>query len=110
VEDLLPDGRVAFVGEDTTRAERWGIRQVNPEGLVKALDALRVKKTPYEVMCLAEANRRASAGHRAVLEAFRAGEASELDLHLLYLRATAQDDPETPYKNIVALNEASRTT
>jgi Xaa-Pro dipeptidase len=109
VEDLLPDGRVAFVGEDTTRAERWGIRQVNPEGLVKALDALRVKKTPYEVMCLAEANRRASAGHRAVLDVFRAGEASELDLHLLYLRATAQDDPETPYKNIVALNEHAST-
>ena len=48
-------------------------------------------------------------GHKAVLEAFRAGNASELDLHLLYLRATAQDNPETPYKNIVALNAHAAT-
>ena len=61
------------------------------------------------MLCLAEANRRAAKGHAAVLEAFRAGAASELDLHLLYLRATAQDDPETPYKNIVALNEHAAT-
>jgi Xaa-Pro dipeptidase len=109
VEDMLPDGRVAFVGEDTSRAERWGIRQVNPDALIKVLDSLRTKKSPYEVLCLAEANRRAAVGHKAVVEAFRAGNASELDLHLLYLRATAQDDPETPYKNIVALNEHAST-
>jgi Xaa-Pro dipeptidase len=111
VKELAASGgrRVAFVGEDTSRAALWGIDQVNPEALVKALDALRVTKTAYEVVCLEEANRRAAKGHAAVLEAFRAGAASELDLHLLYLRATAQDDPETPYKNIVALNEHAAT-
>jgi Xaa-Pro dipeptidase len=101
--------RLAFVGEDASRAVLWGIEQVNPPALVKALDALRTTKTAYEVLCLEEANRRAAKGHAAVVEAFRAGAASELDLHLLYLRATAQDDPETPYKNIVALNEHAAT-
>jgi Xaa-Pro dipeptidase len=92
-------GKVAFVGE----------AREGPADLVKALDALRTTKTPYEVACLAEANRRARAGHEALREAFRAGAASELDLHLLYLKATAQDDWETPYKNIVALGANAAT-
>jgi len=54
------------------------------------------------VACLAEANRKAAAGHAAALEAFRSGGASELEIHLRFLAATGQDDPETPYKNIVA--------
>jgi Xaa-Pro dipeptidase len=77
--------------------------------LIAALDALRTLKTAYEVACIAEANRRARAGHEALREAFAAGDASELDLHLLYLRATAQDDSETPYKNIVALGANAAT-
>jgi Xaa-Pro dipeptidase len=109
VKELPVHKRVAFVGEDASRAALWGIEAVNPPALVKALDALRTTKTAYEVLCLEEANRRAAKGHTAVLEAFRAGAASELDLHLLYLRATAQDDPETPYKNIVALNHHAST-
>jgi Xaa-Pro dipeptidase len=92
-------GRVAFVGEG----------REGPPDLVKALDALRTTKTPYEIACLAEANRRARAGHDALREAFRAGAASELDLHLRYLAATAQDDWETPYKNIVALGANAAT-
>jgi Xaa-Pro dipeptidase len=107
----LPDGRVAFVGEDPTRAQEWGIgaEAACPPALILALDALRTTKTPYEVACIAEANRRARAGHEALRDAFRAGGASELDLHLLFLRATAQDDAETPYKNIVALGEHAAT-
>jgi Xaa-Pro dipeptidase len=99
-------GRVAFVAEDRRRAAAWGFGDgdVNPAGLVGALDRLRTLKTLYEVACLAEANRRAARGHRAVAAAFQNEEApSELHLHLLYLSATLQDDVETPYKNIVAL-------
>ncbi len=44
-----------------------------------------------------------------MLERFRAGDCSELDLHLAYLQATRQDDFETPYKNIVALNANGAT-
>lgn len=92
-------GRVAWVGE----------QRESPAELVKALDALRTTKTPYEVACIAEANRIARAGHEALRDAFRAGDAPELDLHLLFLKATRQDDWETPYKNIVALGENAAT-
>jgi Xaa-Pro dipeptidase len=96
---LAVQGRVAYVGEG----------REGPAELVKALDALRTTKTPYEVACLAEANRRARGGHDALREAFRGGDVHELDLHLLFLKATRQDDAETPYKNIVALGENAAT-
>lgn len=105
----LPAGRVAFVGDDLAAAGTLGLEMVNPVDLLADLDALRVKKTGYERAALAEANRRAAPGHAAVRDAFAAGAESELDLHLAYLRATAQDDPETPYKNIVALGAHAAT-
>lgn len=101
----LPAGkRVAWIGDDVARAEALGIaaENQNPQALLAALDRLRTTKSAYEVACLVEANRRAALGHEAVRRAFAEGEHSELDLHLLYLRTTRQDDPETPYKNIVA--------
>lgn len=111
VADHLPDSGAAFVGQDAAVAAAWGIphEAVRPPALIAALDALRVNKTPYEVACIAEANRRARAGHEALRYAFREGAASELDLHLLYLQATSQDDWETPYKNIVALGANAAT-
>jgi Xaa-Pro dipeptidase len=107
----LGAGRIAFVGEDRARAASWGLgaEAICPPALVAAFDRLRVTKTAYEVACLAEANRRARAGHEALRGAFRAGDSGELDLHLLYLSATAQDDWETPYKNIVALGANAAT-
>jgi Xaa-Pro dipeptidase len=107
----LPSGHVAFVGEEPARAQELGIAidHACPPALLSALDALRTKKSPYEAACIAEANRRARAGHEAVREAFRAGAASEFDLHLLFLRATRQDDAETPYKNIVAKGQHAAT-
>jgi Xaa-Pro dipeptidase len=97
--------RVAWVGEDATRAARLGIADeaVNPPKLVAALDRGRILKTPYEIACLAEANRIAAIGHEAIRRAFEGGARSELELHLAFLGATRQDDQETPYKNIVAL-------
>ena len=106
---LHPSGRAAFIGEDEARAQKWGFNELNPRELVRALDELRVKKTAYEIACLVEANRIAARGHHAVRDAFFAGGRSELDLHLLFLQATAQDDPETPYKNIVALGDHAST-
>jgi len=105
IKALVPtSGRVAFVGEARAHAITLGIdeERLNPPTLVGPLDRLRAHKTPYEVLCLAEANRKAAAGHAAALAAFRAGGASELEIHLRFLEATGQDDPETPYKNIVA--------
>jgi len=109
----LPRGaRAAVVTEDAAQAARLGFASeaLNPPSLLRALNALRVLKTPYEVACLAEANRRAALGHAAVAALFRQGaDASELDLHLAFLSATGQDDPETPYKNILALGANAAT-
>ncbi len=104
---LPPRARLAFVGESRETAVKLGIDDafINPPALVEALDALRVHKSDYEILCLAEANRIAALGHDAVVAGFRAGGVSELELHLAYLKATAQDDPDTPYKNIVAMGE-----
>lgn len=111
VKELLPtSGRIAFIGEDLARAASWGFsdkEKINPLDVTGPLDRLRSKKTAYEVLCLAEANRRAALGHAALHAAFKSGDQSELELHLLYLRATNQDDPETPYKNIIALGDSA---
>lgn len=111
MKDLMPKGRRAFIGEDRADAEAWGFtaKEFVPDAVLKALDALRIHKTPYEMACLREANRRASLGHAKVIETFGKQDLSELQLHLLYLEATEQDDPETPYKNIVALGEHAAT-
>jgi len=107
--ELVPRGRVAFIGDEGAAAAAWGIAEVNPPQLVAALDLLRVHKTPYEEECIAEANRRAAAGHEDLRRLFAGGDKSELDLHLAFLGATKQDDAETPYKNIVALGAHSAT-
>lgn len=98
----------AFIGETVAAGVKLGFdeRAVNPHPLVEELHETRVTKTPYEVECLLMANQRAVRGHRAIREAFLAGERSELALHLAYLSATEQDEPDTPYKNIVALGGA----
>ena len=102
--DVVPSGKVAVITRDPGSAPPG---DVNPPHLIAALDALRTRKTVYEIDCLAEATRRAVRGHRRAEQAFRAGEASELELHLAYLMASEQDDPQTPYKNIVALGAHS---
>jgi Xaa-Pro dipeptidase len=98
--DVLPGGRVAVVTRDPGQAPPG---EVNPPALLAALDALRTKKTAYEIECLAEATRRGVRGHKRAEEVFQAGPVSELGLHLAYLEASEQDDAWTPYKNIVAL-------
>jgi len=98
--DVLPGGKVAVVTRDPGHAPPG---DVNAPALVAALDAIRTKKTPYEIECLAEATRRAVRGHRRTEELFRGGPVSELGLHLAFLEASEQDDPTAPYKGIVAL-------
>ena len=107
VQGHLPQGKVAFVGHQSAAAKKLGLDAVNPGGLIERLHDLRVCKSPWEVACLAEASRIAARGHAAVAEAFAAGARSELELHLVYLKATGQDDAQTPYKNIVALGDAA---
>ncbi|HUJ29032.1 MAG TPA: Xaa-Pro dipeptidase [Myxococcales bacterium] len=103
----LPRGRIAFVGDDASAAPAGA--EVNPPALLRDLDQLRVRKTPYEVECLAEANRRAAKGHDELRRLFVDADFSELQLHLAFLGSTRQDDAETPYKNIVALGKHAAT-
>ncbi|EPC04399.1 hypothetical protein L861_03495 [Litchfieldella anticariensis FP35 = DSM 16096] len=99
----LPKGRFAVLGDvDSETAAKLGA-ELNPEALTVALDELRVRKTPYEVACLREANTCAFAGHLAAREAFDAGEA-ELDIQLAYLAASRQRESAVPYQNIVGIN------
>jgi Xaa-Pro dipeptidase len=109
MRELMPKGRAAFIGDDVSAAASWGIDAVNPLDLVRALDQLRVHKTPYEVECIAEANRRAAAGHDELRKLFADADRSEIELHLAFLAATRQDDAETPYKNIVAFDAHAAT-
>jgi Xaa-Pro dipeptidase len=111
-KELLPkSGRLAFLGDNVARGAALGIaaEHMNEVDVLGPLDRLRAEKTAYEIECLAEANRRAAAGHKAAYDAFRAGGASELEMHLRFLAATGQDDPETPYKNIVAVGPHAAT-
>ena len=108
MRDLLPKGRLAFLGDEAAVAMAWGIVD-NPPALVAALEQLRVHKTPYEEECIAEANRRAAPGHQELQRMFASGDWAELDMHLAFLVATRQDDAEAPYKNIVALGAHSAT-
>jgi Xaa-Pro dipeptidase len=99
VADALPGGKVAVITRDADTAPAG---EVNPPALIAALDALRTRKTAYEIECLAEASRRAARGHRKAAELFQHATPSELDVHLAYLAGSEQDDLWAPYKGIVA--------
>jgi Xaa-Pro dipeptidase len=94
----------ALIGDPADFGTLGAHADLNPSGLVAALDEIRTVKTPWQVECIAAANRIAVAGHRAAAAAFREG-ASELDIHLAYLAAAGHDPDTLPYGSIVALNE-----
>ncbi len=95
---------LAYVGEETAFAEANGITNVNPTSLLSALHFDRAYKTRYEIACIRAANERAARGHSAAERAFRSG-ASEFEIQQAYLAATREREQQTPYSNIVALNE-----
>lgn len=105
---LLPGARanVAYIGPNTARARGLGIREahLNPQALLNFLHYQRAYKSEYEQACMREAQKIAVEGHRVALEAFRSG-MSEFDINLAYLGATGQGENDTPYDNIVALNQ-----
>ncbi|MCP1313721.1 Xaa-Pro dipeptidase [Halomonas sp. 707D7] len=107
-EPPLPQmtGRAAAIGdiERLSDEQRQALgAEAMPEGLIKALDELRMTKTDYEVACLREANRLAMAGHHAAKAAF-IGASAELDIQLAYLGASRQRESKVPYQNIIGLN------
>lgn len=98
--------RIAFIGENCSFASAIGIASAaqNPSKLINFLDYHRACKTEYEVASIRKANRLAMLGHTAARQAFEAG-ASEYEIHMAYLSACEILEEETPYTNIVALDE-----
>ena len=98
--------RIAFLGKESAWAETVGIPASahNPTALLRWLDYQRAYKSPYEAACIRHANRHALTGHTAARHAFLDG-GSEYDIHMAYLQACRILDEETPYTNIVALDE-----
>jgi Xaa-Pro dipeptidase len=102
-------GRWAVITEDDGPPIGPEAAARNPASLVAALEDLRTVKTTYEIQAMTVATQVGVMGHRAAARAFMDGDRSELLIHLAYLRATGQDDHETPYKNIVALGPHAAT-
>lgn len=99
-------GRLAVIGDPTMLEGVPG--DSNPQHLLEALDETRVRKTAYEIECLARANTLALAGHRAARDAFVAGE-SEFGISLAYQQATGQREADAPYHSIICLNDHAGT-
>ena len=105
---LLPAERLVYCGPSAARATALGLQEshINPTALLHFLDYHRACKSEYELVQLREACRLALVGHRAAQECFLAG-GSEYDIHMSYLGACKLLEDETPYTNIIALDEKS---
>ncbi|MCB1042864.1 MAG: Xaa-Pro dipeptidase [Acidobacteria bacterium] len=109
IMDLLPSNRrIAFMGENTAFASQMGLPSNlhNERHLRNRLDYHRSVKTPFEVEQIRIANQHALKGHEAAHQAFMAGK-SEWGIHMDYLLAAGMTEFDTPYTNIVAVNEKS---
>lgn len=100
VRGLLPGGRRrAVLGP--AHPDWDGLGEPNPAGLTAELDYERAAKTPYEIDCLARANRLGAGAHRAAERAFRSG-ASEFEIQLEFCSAAGAREEELPYHSIIA--------
>ena len=95
--------RTAYIGDVFAELGTFGVGAVNPAPLMRRLDYVRAAKTPYEIMCLAEANRLGAHGHQAAARAFAGGH-SEFGIELAFLAACGLREQELPYNPIIALN------
>jgi Xaa-Pro dipeptidase len=80
--------RTAYIGDAFAELAAWAPSAINPPALMRRLDYVRAAKTPYELVCLREANRLGALGHAAAAQAFRAG-ASEFEIELAFLKGCA---------------------
>ena len=104
---LLPAdlSRAAYIGDTFEGLHEWDLGAINPRPLMRRLDYARAVKTPYELICLREANRLGALGHVAAAAAFAAG-ASEFEIELAFLEACGLREQQLPYNPIIALNAA----
>ena len=94
----------AYIGEHFSSFKEWGFKAENPESMILEFHFMRAVKTEYEQYCLREANKHAAKAHTVAKEAFYSG-ASEYEINKQYLESVGILGHETPYGNIIALNE-----
>jgi len=99
--------RSVYVGSEVDRAGAADL-DLNPPGVVARLDWTRSYKDAYEVRCLEEATALGARGHVAAREAFAAG-ASEMEIHVAFVRAVGTTEADLPYTTIVAVDEKAAT-
>lgn len=84
--------------------EQWDAMQLvgtrNPELLVNHVHFRRAWKTDHEIECIRDATVAAVGGHRAVAEAFAAGD-SEFGMLLAFQRGSGQPAAALPYPPII---------
>jgi Xaa-Pro dipeptidase len=104
----LPATSTAYLGADSILADKFGIASelINPPKLLAYLDFHRAYKTEYELDQLRAANQIALQGHAAARDKFLAG-GNEYEIHMAFLTACGILEEESPYTNIVALDEKS---
>lgn len=108
VGQILPydKSNYAYIGSHIDVAQALSFGHINPEPLLNYFHYHRAYKTDYEKVCLREANRLAVQGHQAAKQMFFE-QGSEYEIQQAYLSACHHTESETPYGNIVALNENS---
>ncbi len=102
----LEDATMAYLGPEEDFAEHLDIGKslINPPALSYYLDFHRAVKSGYEIEQLRLANRHALDGHQAAQQCFLNG-GSEYHIHMAYLEACRIIELDSPYTNIVAIDE-----
>jgi len=106
VEKMLPYDKKGFVyiGSQLEVAKALGFELINSEAVLNFIHYHRAYKSHYEHECLRQSNALAVSAHQAARQAFFRGE-SEFDIQQAYLTTLGYNTNDTPYGNIVALNQ-----
>ncbi|GAA0818268.1 Xaa-Pro dipeptidase [Colwellia asteriadis] len=106
VDKLLPYDKkgFAYIGSHIEVAKALGFETINPEPLLNFFHYHRAYKSSYEHECLRQSNILAVTAHKAARDAFLQGK-SEFEIQQAYLTSIGYSTNDTPYGNIVALNE-----
>jgi Xaa-Pro dipeptidase len=106
VDKLLPYDKksFAYIGSHIEVAKALGFEAINSEPLLNYFHYHRAYKSKYEHECLRQSNVLAVFAHKAARDAFYRGD-NEYDIQQAYLKSIGYGTNDTPYGNIIALNE-----
>lgn len=101
---LGSNSQAAFFGNPIDEHLSWGFKSMNPKAQESEIHYLRAAKTEYEQFCIREANKLGVRSHLAAKDAFYQG-ANEYEINNAFLNAAGTLQENSPYGNIVALNQ-----